>query len=91
MPSAPRIAARPPTPQDHTALLRKLALLFPDCTPAVELAQGRLVFRLVDGAGLARSNPVTFNRIHAASFTESALKQAIRLAGNPEGGLPRGL
>ncbi len=79
------------SPQFRTALTRKLGNMFPGCTSVFQVTErGGLEFQLFDRAGQPRSDRVTINRAAPDTLTESSLATAIKSAGNPPGGFPRG-
>ena len=83
--------ARVKTPQFRTQLLRKLRNLFPDCDPEFQETDRGVAFRLRDRAGRYRSNSVRLYRFHQGILASTHLKRAVRDAGSPPDGLPRGL
>jgi hypothetical protein len=79
------------TPQQRTALLRKLGNMFPGCS-VVFVGEGLgLRFQLVDERGRERTNLVeVLSCLEQGRVTESNVHWAIKREGPPAGGFPSG-
>jgi hypothetical protein len=80
------------SPQFRVSLLRKLGNLVPACrVEFVDTTRPGVAFRLKDGRGRYRSNLVHIHRNSAHTLESLSLTRAIRGAGIPPGGFPKGL
>jgi hypothetical protein len=80
------------SPQFRVSLIRKLGNMVPACeVEFVDDVRPGIAFRLLDARGRYRSNLVRIHRNFAHTLESLSLARAIRGAGIPPAGFPRGL